>query len=105
MRMMAAFAAALGNSFETLILPRRDSRRFQVRRACANSAWRSWASIALLVLPAFTMYAQRGSVEDCEALRNDQAPLRFLQEAIASAMFESGVYEVVRMFAPFSGPE
>lgn len=79
-------------------LPRRVSRQLELRQVGAENAWRSWSSIAcacpqlhaaqrrwtidrplaLLVLLAFTMDAQRRSVEDDEALRLDQAPLRFL---------------------------
>ncbi len=47
-----------------------------------------------------TMYAQWRSVEDYQAMRQDPAPLPFLQEALALATFESGMYEVVQTFAP-----
>lgn len=47
-----------------------------------------------------TMYAQWRSVEDYQAMRQDPAPLPFLQEALAIARFEPGVYEVVQTFAP-----
>jgi quinol monooxygenase YgiN len=47
-----------------------------------------------------TMYAQWRSVEDYQAMRQDPAPLPFLQEALAIATFEPGMYEVVRTFAP-----
>jgi quinol monooxygenase YgiN len=49
-----------------------------------------------------TMYAQWRSVEDYEAMRQDPAPLPFLQEALAIATFEPGMYEVVQTFAPSS---
>ena len=48
-----------------------------------------------------TMYAQWRSVEDYQAMRQD--PLPFLQEALAIARFEPGMYEVVQTFAPFDG--
>jgi quinol monooxygenase YgiN len=47
-----------------------------------------------------TMYAQWRSVEDYQAMRQDPAPLPFLQEALAIATFEPGMYEVVRTFEP-----
>jgi hypothetical protein len=50
-----------------------------------------------------TMYAQWRRVEDYEAMRQDPAPLPFLQEALAIATFEPGIYEVVQTFAPLSG--
>jgi quinol monooxygenase YgiN len=50
-----------------------------------------------------TMYAQWRSVEDYEAMRQDPAPLPFLQEALTIATFEPGIYEVVQTFAPISG--
>jgi quinol monooxygenase YgiN len=47
-----------------------------------------------------TMYAQWRSVEDYQAMRQDPAPLPFLQEALAIATFEPGMYEVVQTFTP-----
>jgi quinol monooxygenase YgiN len=47
-----------------------------------------------------TMYAQWRSIEEYQAMRQDPAPLPFFQEALTIATFESGVYEVVRTFAP-----
>ncbi len=47
-----------------------------------------------------TMYAQWQSVEDYEAMRQDPAPLPFLQEALTIATFEPGMYEVVQTFTP-----
>ena len=49
------------------------------------------------------MYAQWRSVEDYHAMRQDPAPLPFLQEALAIATFEPGMYEVVQTFAPSGG--
>ena len=46
------------------------------------------------------MYAQWRSVEDFQAMRQDPAPLPFLQEALAIATFEPGMDEVVQTFAP-----
>jgi hypothetical protein len=37
-------------------------------------------------------------------LRQDPAPLPFLQEALTIAKFEPGVYEVVRAFTPAGEP-
>src|SRR6202049_1098451 len=47
-----------------------------------------------------TMYAQWRSVEDYQAMRQDPAPFPFLQEALALATFEPGMYEVVQTFMP-----
>src|ERR1700680_3373921 len=47
-----------------------------------------------------TMYAQWRSVADYQAMRQDPAPLPFLQEALALATFEPGMYEVVQTFMP-----
>jgi quinol monooxygenase YgiN len=49
-----------------------------------------------------TMYAQWRSVEAYQAMRQDPAPLPFLQEALAIATFEPGIYEVIQTFAPSS---
>src|SRR5258706_340101 len=50
-----------------------------------------------------TMYAQWRSVEDYQAMREDLIFLPFLQEALAIARFEPGMYEVVQTFAPSGG--
>ena len=47
-----------------------------------------------------TMYAQWRTIEDYEAMRKDPAPLPYLQEALAIATFEPGMYEVVESFLP-----
>ena len=49
------------------------------------------------------MYAQWNSVEDYEAMRRDPGPLPFLQEALAIAKFEPGMYEIMRTFSPTDG--
>ena len=46
------------------------------------------------------MYAQWRSRADYEAMRADPAPLPYLQQALALAKFEPGMYEVVRAFEP-----
>lgn len=46
-----------------------------------------------------TMYAQWRSVEDYQAMRENPAPLPFLQQALAIAKFEPGMYEVVEIFS------
>jgi quinol monooxygenase YgiN len=46
-----------------------------------------------------TMYAQWRSAEDYEVMRKDPAPLPYLQEALAFATFEPGMYEVVKTFS------
>src|ERR1700754_113012 len=45
-----------------------------------------------------TMYAQWRSSADYEAMRADPAPLPYLQQALAIAKFEPGMYEVVGTF-------
>ncbi|MET0518425.1 MAG: antibiotic biosynthesis monooxygenase family protein [Burkholderiaceae bacterium] len=47
-----------------------------------------------------TMYAQWRSAEDYQAMREDPAPLPYLQQALAIASFEPGMYEVVETFGP-----
>jgi len=42
-----------------------------------------------------TMYAQWRSVEDYQAMRENPAPLPYLQQALAIAKFDPGMYEVV----------
>src|SRR6266850_8447564 len=44
------------------------------------------------------MYAQWRSIEDYEAMRQNPAPLPYLQEALTIAKFEPGTYEVVETF-------
>jgi quinol monooxygenase YgiN len=46
-----------------------------------------------------TMYAQWRSVEDYEAMRRDPAPAPYLQQALAIAKFDPGMYEVVETFS------
>jgi quinol monooxygenase YgiN len=45
-----------------------------------------------------TMYAQWRSIEDYLAMRGNPAPLPFLQQALAIAKFDPGMYEVVQTF-------
>ena len=47
-----------------------------------------------------TMYAQWRSAEDYQAMREDPAPLPYLEQALAIARFEPGMYEVVETFLP-----
>ena len=49
------------------------------------------------------MYAQWRSVEDYEAMRKNPAPLPYLQQALAFAKFEPGMYEVVETFSAADG--
>jgi quinol monooxygenase YgiN len=46
-----------------------------------------------------TMYAQWRSVEEYQAMREDPAPLPYLQQALAIARFEPGMYEVIEIFS------
>ena len=50
-----------------------------------------------------TMYAQWRSMADYEAMRADPTPLPYLQQALAIAKFEPGMYEVVSIFVPATG--
>lgn len=47
-----------------------------------------------------TMYSQWRSVEDYQAMREDQALLAQTKEILAIAKFEPGIYEVVDSFEP-----
>jgi quinol monooxygenase YgiN len=47
-----------------------------------------------------TMYARWRSNEEYQAMRNDPGPLPYLQQALAIAKFEPGMYEVVETFSP-----
>ena len=51
-----------------------------------------------------TMVAQWRSAEDYQAMRNDPAPLPFLQDALTIAKFDPGMYHVARTFAPAATP-
>ena len=46
-----------------------------------------------------TMYAQWRTVADYEAMRKNPAPLPFLQQALAMAKFDPGMYEVVETYS------
>jgi quinol monooxygenase YgiN len=46
-----------------------------------------------------TMYAQWRSVEDYQAMRENPAPLPYLQQVLAIAKFDPGMYEVVEIFS------
>jgi quinol monooxygenase YgiN len=46
-----------------------------------------------------TMYAQWRSVEDYQAMRENPAPLPYLQQALAIAKFDPGMYEVVENYS------
>ena len=47
-----------------------------------------------------TMYAQWRSNAEYEAMRKDPGPLPYLEQALAIAKFEPGMYEVVQTFSP-----
>jgi quinol monooxygenase YgiN len=51
-----------------------------------------------------TMYAQWRSKEDYQAMREAPAPLPYLEQALAIAKFEPGMYEVVQAFLPSNAP-
>jgi quinol monooxygenase YgiN len=46
------------------------------------------------------MYAQWRSIEDYQAMRRNPSASPYLQQALAIAQFEPGMYEVVQTFAP-----
>jgi len=45
-----------------------------------------------------TMYAQWRSVEDYQAMRQNAAAVPYLQQALAMATFDPGMYDVVETF-------
>ena len=47
-----------------------------------------------------TMYAQWRTIEDYQAMRNNPASRDDLQEALAIAKFEPGMYEIVESYLP-----
>jgi quinol monooxygenase YgiN len=47
-----------------------------------------------------TMYAQWRSLQDYEAMRADPGPSPYLQQALAIAKFDPGMYEVIETFLP-----
>jgi hypothetical protein len=51
------------------------------------------------------MYARWQTIDHYQAMRRNPGPLQLLQEALAIAKFEPGVYDVVRTFAPVGDPE
>jgi quinol monooxygenase YgiN len=46
------------------------------------------------------MYAQWRSIEDYQAMRSSPSASPYMQQALALAQFEPGMYEVVETFAP-----
>jgi quinol monooxygenase YgiN len=46
-----------------------------------------------------TMYAQWRSVEAYQAMRDNPAPLPYLQQALSIAKFDPGMYEVVESYS------
>ena len=46
------------------------------------------------------MYAQWRSIEDYQAMRSNPATSPYMEQALALARFEPGMYEVVETFAP-----
>ena len=46
------------------------------------------------------MYAQWRSVEDYQAMRNNPTASPYMQQAVALAQFELGMYEVVETLSP-----
>ncbi len=46
------------------------------------------------------MYAQWRTIEDYQAMRNNPASSDHLQEALAIAKFEPGMYEIVESYLP-----
>src|ERR1700737_2977348 len=46
-----------------------------------------------------TMYAQWRSVEDYQAMRGNPAASPYLQQALAIAKFDPGMYEVVQIYS------
>jgi len=46
------------------------------------------------------MYAQWRSIEDYQEMRRDPVSSPYLDQALALAKFEPGMYEVVEIFTP-----
>ena len=46
------------------------------------------------------MYAQWRSIEDYQAMRANATALPFMQQALALAKFDPGMYEVIEIFEP-----
>jgi quinol monooxygenase YgiN len=46
-----------------------------------------------------TVYSRWRSAQDYEAMRRDPAPLPYLQQALAIATFEPGMYQIVKEFS------
>ena len=46
------------------------------------------------------MYAQWRTIEDYQAMRNNPASRGYLQQALAIARFEPGMYEIVESYLP-----
>src|SRR6266404_624635 len=51
-------------------------------------------------LPFVAMYAQWRSIEDYQAMRANTATLPFMQQALALAKFDPGIYEIIEIFEP-----
>ena len=49
-----------------------------------------------------TMYAQWRSVADYQAMREDPTAVPYLQQALAIAKFDPGMYEVIEIFEPLA---
>jgi Antibiotic biosynthesis monooxygenase len=47
-----------------------------------------------------TMYAQWASIDDYESMRNDSGSSPALEQALAFATFDPGMYEVAEIFSP-----
>ena len=47
-----------------------------------------------------TMYAQWRTIEDYQAMRNNPASRGYLQQVLAIARFEPGMYEIVESYLP-----
>jgi quinol monooxygenase YgiN len=74
-------------------------------RATANAVSRAPGFLSAILHRSIdgtkvAMYAQWRSAEDYQAMRQDPAPLPFLEEALSIAKFEPGIYEVARTFSP-----
>jgi quinol monooxygenase YgiN len=49
------------------------------------------------------MYSQWRSIDAYDAMRRAASPVPYLQQALAIAKFEPGIYEVVETFVPSDG--
>ena len=91
-----------------------DGKIHRAMRTCRRTFWtgslrpsgclHGYQRACVLVGGEALDWAIGGASMIIQAMRQDPAPLPFLQEALTIAKFEPGVYEVVRTFTPAGEP-